>query len=160
MLNKDFVSKLKQLDDQFREKMNQMKTIFKILESLYSEKINAYVLFGWCVHSTFVYGDVFDLLKTYCGKERVGKLVEHIEDELKWLNEKFSQQLMTELTDALKASINLQENVTYVLKNLMTLRIEIFFFYSLFNVDRYIQFFSNIHRQYSNKNRRNGIYQK
>ena len=46
MLNKDFVSKLKQLDDQFREKMNQMKTIFKILESLYSEKINTYVLFG------------------------------------------------------------------------------------------------------------------
>ena len=138
MLNKDFVSRLKQLDDQFREKMNQMKTIFKILESLYSEKINAYVLFGWCVHSTFVYGDVFDLLKTYCGKERVGKLVEHIEDELKWLNEKFSQQLMTELTDALKASINLQENVTYVLKSLMTLRIEIFFsIHYLMSIDIY-----------------------
>ena len=35
-----------------------------------------------------------------------------------------------------------------------------FLFYSLFNVDRYTQFFSNINRQYTNKNRWNGVYQK
>ena len=45
---------------------------------------------------------------------------------------------MTELTDALKASINLQENVTYVLKSLMTLRIEIFFsIHYLMSIDIY-----------------------
>ena len=34
------------------------------------------------------------------------------------------------------------------------------FFYSLFNVDRYVQYFNNIDRQYTNKNRRNGVCQK
>ena len=34
------------------------------------------------------------------------------------------------------------------------------YIYISFNVDRYIQFFSNIDRQYTNKNRRNVVYQK
>ena len=38
--------------------------------------------------------------------------------------------------------------------------LEVEFFSSLFNVDRYIEFFSNADRQYTNKNRRNGEYQK
>lgn len=48
----------------------------------YTEKINAHVLSGWYVHSTFAYGDVLDPLKMFSGKDRVEKFVEHIADEL------------------------------------------------------------------------------
>ena len=46
--------------------MNKMKTEKKG-KILYTEKINTHVLSGWCVHSTFVYEEISDLLKKYRG---------------------------------------------------------------------------------------------
>ena len=67
----------------------------------YTEKINTHVPSGWCVHSTFTHGDVLDPLKMY-RKDRVEKLIEHIEDEVKQLYATFPQQTMAEFTDVLK----------------------------------------------------------
>ena len=64
--------------------MNRMKAGRKGKAS-YTEKINTYVPLGWCVHSTFAYGDVPDPLKMYRGKDCVEKFVEYIEDEVKRL---------------------------------------------------------------------------
>ena len=41
----------------------------------YTEKINTHVPSGWCVHSTFAYGDVPNPLKMYRGKDCVEKFV-------------------------------------------------------------------------------------
>ena len=71
-------------------------------KSPYTEKINTHVPSGWCVHSTFSYGDVPDLLKMYQGKDYVEKSVEYIEEEVKQLYATFSQQPMIELSDVLK----------------------------------------------------------
>ena len=68
----------------------------------YTEKINTHVPSGWCVHSTFSYGDVPDLLKMYQGKDYVEKSMEYIEEEVKQLYATFSQQPMIELSDVLK----------------------------------------------------------
>ena len=68
----------------------------------YTEKINTHVPSGWCVHSTFAYGDVSDPLKMYRGKDCVEKIVEYIEEEVKRLHETFPRQPMTKLTDVLK----------------------------------------------------------
>ena len=57
----------------------------------YTKKSNAHVLSGWCLHSTFSYGDVLDPTKIYRGKNCVGKFVEHIEDEVKFLCATLSQ---------------------------------------------------------------------
>ena len=57
MLYADFQSILKPVDERYREKMNTMKAERKGKVS-YTEKINTHVLPGWCVHSTFAYGDV------------------------------------------------------------------------------------------------------
>ena len=80
----DFESILKPVDERYREKMNRMKAGRKGKAS-YTEKINTYVPSGWCVHSTFAYGDVPDPLKMYRGKDCVEKFVEYIEDEVKRL---------------------------------------------------------------------------
>ena len=48
--------------------MNIMKTDRKGKAS-YTEKINTHVLSGWCVHSTFAFGDAPDPLKMYQGKD-------------------------------------------------------------------------------------------
>ena len=64
MLYADFESILKPVDKQYREKMKKMKAEKKG-KTLYTEKINTHVPSGWCVHSTFAYGDVPDPLKTY-----------------------------------------------------------------------------------------------
>ena len=58
----------------------------------YTEKINTHVPSGWCVHSTFAYGDVPNPLKMYWGKDCVEKFVEHIEEEVKRLYATFPQQ--------------------------------------------------------------------
>ena len=68
----------------------------------YTEIINSHVPSGWCVHSTFAYGDVPDPLKMYRGKDCVEKFVEYIEEEVKRLYETFPRQPMTKLTDVLK----------------------------------------------------------
>ena len=39
----------------------------------YTEKINTQLPSGWCVHSTFAYGDVPDTLKRDRGKDCVEK---------------------------------------------------------------------------------------
>ena len=68
----------------------------------YTEKINTHVPSRWCVHSTFSYGDVPDLLKIYWGKDCVENFVQYIEEEVKRLYATFPQQLIIELSDLLK----------------------------------------------------------
>ena len=70
MLYADFEGILKAVDERYRDKMNRMKTERKGNASC-TESINIYVPSGWCVHSTFAYGDVLDPLKMYRGMECV-----------------------------------------------------------------------------------------
>ena len=101
MLYADFESILKPVDERYRDRMNTMKTDRKGKASC-TEKINTHVLSGWCVHSTFAFGDAPDPLKMYQGKDCVEKFVEYIEEEVKLLYETFPWQPMTKLTDVLK----------------------------------------------------------
>ena len=64
MLYADFESILKPLDERYRNKTNTTKTERKG-KALYTEKINTHAPSGWCVRSTFTYGDVSDPLKMY-----------------------------------------------------------------------------------------------
>ena len=82
MLYTDFESILKPVDEQYRDRMNTMKTEKKG-KAPYTEIINSHVPSGWCVHSTFAYGDVPDPLKMYRGKDCVEKFVEYIEEQVK-----------------------------------------------------------------------------
>ena len=75
MLYADFESILKPVDERYRDRMNTMKTETKGKAS-YTEKISTHVPSGWCVHSTFAYGDISDPLKVYPDKECVEKFVE------------------------------------------------------------------------------------
>ena len=101
ILYADFENILKPVDERYRDKMNTMKAERKG-KALYTEKINTHVPSGWCVHSTFAYGDVSDPLKMYRGKDCVEKIVEYIEEEVKRLHETFPRQAMIKLTDLLK----------------------------------------------------------
>ena len=83
MLYADFESILKPVDERYSEKINTIKTETKG-KAPYTEKINTHIPSGWCVHSTFAYGDAPDPLKMYRGKACVKKFVEYIE-EVKWL---------------------------------------------------------------------------
>ena len=94
MLCADFESILKPVNERYRDKLNTVKTDGKG-KVLYTEKINTHVPSGWCIHSTFAYGDFPDPLKMYRGKDCVEKCVECIEEEVKWLYETFSLQPMT-----------------------------------------------------------------
>ena len=78
MLNADFESILKPVDERYSDKMNTMKTERKG-KAPYTEKINIHVPSGWCVHSAFAYGDVPNPLKMYRGKHCVEKFVEYRE---------------------------------------------------------------------------------
>ena len=89
MLYADFEGILKLFDEQYREKINQMKTERKG-NTPHTEKINTPVPSGWCVHSTFAYGNVSDSLKINRGRDSAEKFVEHIEDEVKRLYETIS----------------------------------------------------------------------
>ena len=77
----DFVSIAKSVDEWYREKMNRMKANRKGKAS-YTKKTSKHVRSGWCVHSTFAYGDVLDPLKMYRGKDCVEKFVEYIGKEI------------------------------------------------------------------------------
>ena len=88
MLYADFESILKPADERYRDRMNTMKAAWKG-KAPYTEKINTHVPSGWCVHSTFAYGDVPDPLKMYRGKECVERSVEYIEEEVNLLYETF-----------------------------------------------------------------------
>ena len=57
MLYADFESILKPVDERYRDKMNTMKAGRKG-KAPYTEKISKHVPSGWCVYSTFAYGDV------------------------------------------------------------------------------------------------------
>ena len=72
-------------------------------KAAYTKKINTHIPLGWCVHSTFAYGDVPDPLKMYQSKDPVEKFVEHIEEEVRWLYATFPwQQPMIEFTNVLQ----------------------------------------------------------
>ena len=73
MLYADFESILKPVDERYRNKMNTMKTERKGKASC-TEKINTHVPSGWCVRSTFAYGEVPDPLKMYWGKRLCEKV--------------------------------------------------------------------------------------
>ena len=64
MLYADFESILKPVDECYRDRMNTVKTERKDMTS-YTEKINTHVPPGWCVDTTFAYGDIPDPLKMY-----------------------------------------------------------------------------------------------
>ena len=115
MLYADFESILKPVDERYRDRMNTMKTERKGKAS-YTEKINTHVPSGWCVHSTFAYGDVPDPLKMYRGKDCVEKFVEYIEEEVKRLYETFPRQPMTKLTDVVKREQKAAEKCHICLK--------------------------------------------
>ena len=115
MLYADFESILKPVDERYRDKMNRMKTERKDKAS-YTEKINTHVPSGWCVHSTFVYGDVPDPSKMYRGKGCVEKFVEYIEEEVRRLYATFPRQLMTKLTAVLKKEHEVAEKCHICLK--------------------------------------------
>ena len=70
MLYADFESILKPVDERYKEKMNRMKA-GRNGKASYTEKKNRHVPSGWCVHSTFAYGDVPNPLKMYQGKDCV-----------------------------------------------------------------------------------------
>ena len=115
MLHADFESILKPVDDRYREKIKKAERKSK---APYTEKISKHIPSGWCVHSTFVYGDVPDLLKMYRDKECVEKFVEYIKEEVKRLYEKFPKKPMTELTNVLKKEHEAAEKCHICLKEL------------------------------------------
>ena len=117
MLYTDFESILKPVDERYRDRMNTMKAGSKGKVS-YTEKINTHVPSGWCVNSTFAYGDVPDPLKMYRGKDSLENFVEYIEEEVKQLCETFLQQPMTKLTDVLKRGHEEAEKCHICLKEL------------------------------------------
>ena len=73
MLHADFESILKPVDERYRDRMNAMTTERKC-KVPYTEKINTHVPSGWCVRSTFAYGEVPDPLKMYRGKRLCEKV--------------------------------------------------------------------------------------
>ena len=84
MLYADFESILKPVDGRYKDKMDRMNAKRKGKAS-YTEKINRHIPSGWCVHSTFSYGDVPDPLEMHRGKDCVERFVEYIEEEVRRL---------------------------------------------------------------------------
>ena len=95
--------------------MNRMKA-GRMGKTSYTEKINTHVPSGWCVLSTFTYGDVLNPLKMYRGKDCAIKFVEYKEEEVKRLYATFPQQPMTGLTDVLKREQKAAEKCLICLK--------------------------------------------
>ena len=117
MMYADFESILKPVYERCRDKINTMKTEIKG-KAAYTEKINTHVPSGWCVHSTFTYGDVPDPLEMNRGTDCVQKFVKYIEEEVKRLYETFQRQPMTQLTDVLKREHEAAEKCHIRLKEL------------------------------------------
>ena len=115
ILYADFEGIFKPVDEPYRDKMNTMKTERKVKAS-YTEKTNTHVPSGWCVHSTFAYGDVPNPLKMYRGKDCVEKFVEYIEEEVRRLYATFPRQPMTRLTDVLKREHEAEDKCHICLK--------------------------------------------
>ena len=121
MLHADFESTLKPVDEGYRDKMNTMKTERKG-KAPYTEKINTHAPSGWCVLSTFAYGDVSDHLKMYRGEDCVEKFAEYIEEESKRLYETFPQQPMIRLTAVQKRKHKAAEKCHICLKEFNDLK--------------------------------------
>ena len=115
MLYADFESILKPVDERYRDKMNTMKAERKGKAS-YTEKINRHMPSGWCVHSTFAYGEAPDPLKMYRGNNCVKKFLEYIEEEVRRLYVTFPHQPMTGFTDVLKREHEAAEKCNICLK--------------------------------------------
>lgn len=96
-----FESILKPVDENYKEKMTQIKKEKKG-KTPYTKKISTHVPSGQCLRSMFSYGDVLDLMKMYRGKNCIVTFLEHIEDEMKWLCATFPQQSTTDLAVVLK----------------------------------------------------------
>ena len=101
--------------------MNTMKTE-REGKAPYTEMINTHVPSGWCVHSTFAYGNVSDPLKIYRGEDCVKKFVEYIEEEVRRLYEKILKQPVIKLTDVLKREHEAAEKCHICLKRFNDLR--------------------------------------
>lgn len=61
MLYADFESIIRPVDEQYRQKMDQIKADD-------TQNINTHVASGWCVNNTFAYADVSYPLRKYHGK--------------------------------------------------------------------------------------------
>ena len=92
MLYEDFESILNPVDEQYREKMNKMKTKRKG-KAPYTEEINTCTVS--MMRTTFAYGDVPDPLKMNLRKDCVEMFIEYTGDEVKRFYETFPQQPMT-----------------------------------------------------------------
>ena len=121
MMYADFDSILKLVDERYEENTSTMKAGRKG-KALYTEKINTHVLSGWCIHSTFAYGDVPNPLKMYRGKDCVDKFVQYIEEEVKRLYATFPWQPMTRLTDESKREHEAGEKCHICLKEFNDLK--------------------------------------
>ena len=65
----------------------------------YTINANKYVPSGWCVYSTFSYGDVNDPLKLYRGEYCFEKFCKHLKQEAYRLYHLFPEKPMTPLTN-------------------------------------------------------------
>ena len=81
ILYADIESILKPVDEQYNEKMNQIKTE-REGKTPYTKKMNTHVPSGCVYTRLFAYGDTPDLSKIYRGKDWVKMFVEPIEDEV------------------------------------------------------------------------------
>ena len=115
MLYAEFESILKPVDERYGDRMNTMKDERKG-KAPYTEKINIHVPSGWCIHSTFAYGDVPDPFKMDRGKDCVEKFVQYIEEEVKRQYETFPWQPMTKLPDVLNREHEAAEKCHICLK--------------------------------------------
>ena len=110
-----FESILIPVDEPYKDMMNTMKAERKG-NAQYTEKRNTHVQSGWCVHSTFVYGDVSDPLKTYREKDCVEKFDEYIDEEVRQLYATFPQQPMIGRINVLKRKHKAAEKCHIFLK--------------------------------------------
>ena len=64
----------------------------------YSQNVNQHVFSGWCVYSTFAYGEVKDPLKLYRGKDCVEKFCHNVKREAHRLYHMFPELPMSPLS--------------------------------------------------------------
>ena len=65
----------------------------------YTNEVNQHTPSGWCVYSTFAYGDVGNPLRTYRGKDCIETFCNYIKGEARRLYHMFPQLSMGPLTE-------------------------------------------------------------
>ena len=65
----------------------------------YITKVNQHIPSGWCVYSSFTYGEVENPLKLYRGKDCIEKFCDHIKQEAHRLCHMFPEKPMDPLTN-------------------------------------------------------------